>query len=166
MFVAVDVDYGPADAHAAAVLFADWADSNASATTTALIADVEPYVPGSFYRRELPCLLDILQPLAGRFHTVVVDGHVWLGPGHTRPGLGAYLYDALARAIPVIGVAKNHFAGNQAIEVYRGQSRRPLYVTAVGTAQAAAATAVGAMHGAHRIPTLLKQVDRLARQRS
>ena len=102
--------------------------------------------------------------VAGRLHTVVVDGHVWLGANESRPGLGAHLYRALGASIAVVGVAKNSFAGNQAIAVLRGQSKRPLYVTAAGTDVADAADAVRAMHGAHRIPTLLHQVDRLARR--
>lgn len=126
---------------------------------------VAPYVLGSFYRRELPCLLAVLGKVRGQFHTVVVDGHVWLGPGDTRPGLGAHLHRALGARYPVIGVAKNHFAGNGAIEVLRGHSKRPLYVTAVDHEPAQAAAAIRAMHGDHRVPTLLRRVDRLARAR-
>lgn len=166
MIAALDVDYGTDDARAACVLFADWADPAPSRESTVSIEKVAPYVPGSFYKRELPCLLAVLERVGAAYHTVVVDGHVWLGPGDTRPGLGAHLHRALGGSIPVVGVAKNHFADNAAIEVLRGQSKRPLYVTAVGIYAANAAAAVRSMHGAHRIPTLLHRVDRLARDRS
>lgn len=166
MIAALDVDYGATDAHAACVLFGNWSDEVASREVVETIDTVAPYVPGSFYLRELPCLLAVLGKVAGCYQTVVVDGHVWLGPGETRPGLGAHLYSALGASIPVIGVAKNHFASNQAIEVLRGQSKRPLYVTAAGTDPGAAAAAVRAMHGDHRVPTLLRRVDRLARERA
>jgi deoxyribonuclease V len=48
--------------------------------------------------------------------------------------------------------------------VERGGSAKPLYVTAAGIAAETAAAHVAAMHGAHRIPTLLKLVDRLVRE--
>jgi len=47
--------------------------------------------------------------------------------------------------------------------VLRGDSRRPLYVTAAGLDPAAAALHVRSMHGPFRIPTLLKRVDQLCR---
>jgi deoxyribonuclease V len=79
--------------------------------------------------------------------------------------LGWHLFDALESKIPVIGVAKSRFEGAPAHEVYRGASRRPLYVTAAGMTLAKAAANIQAMHGAHRIPTLLQRVDRLAREK-
>jgi deoxyribonuclease V len=51
------------------------------------------------------------------------------------------------------------------VEVLRGASKAPLYVSAVGIAADDAATAVRAMHGPHRIPTLLARVDAIARAR-
>jgi transcriptional regulator with XRE-family HTH domain len=43
-------------------------------------------------------------------------------------------------------------------------SQQPLFVTATRADVAAVAESVRAMHGEHRIPTLLKRVDRLARE--
>jgi deoxyribonuclease V len=63
----------------------------------------------------------------------------------------------------VVGVAKRPFRGAPALEVLRGASARPLYVTAIGIDAAHAADGVRRMHGAHRIPTLLTRVDRLCR---
>ena len=83
-----------------------------------------------------------------------------------RRGLGAHLYEALARVTPVIGVAKNRFgprAEQVAIEVLRGASSRPLFVTAIGVDAEAAAADISRMHGEHRLPTMLKRVDRLCR---
>lgn len=68
-----------------------------------------------------------------------------------------------AHAGPVIGVAKTRFAGADAIEVVRGDSARPLYVTAVGIDAAHAARCVTGMAGEFRIPALLQRVDALAR---
>ena len=65
----------------------------------------------------------------------------------------------------MIGVAKTAFAGAPAVPVVRGDSARPLYVTAAGLDPQLAARHLAAMHGPHRLPTLLKRVDTLARQR-
>lgn len=48
-------------------------------------------------------------------------------------------------------------------ELCRGASRRPLYITAIGSDYLTAAEHIREMAGDHRIPTLLKTVDRLAR---
>jgi deoxyribonuclease V len=63
-----------------------------------------------------------------------------------------------------VGVAKRPFhAATRAIDVLRGESAQALSVTAIGMDVAAAAEHVRSMHGAHRIPTLLKRTDRLCR---
>jgi deoxyribonuclease V len=49
------------------------------------------------------------------------------------------------------------------VEVRRGDSQKPLYVTAAGVSAEDAASRISEMHGPFRIPTLLKQVDTLAR---
>ena len=79
-----------------------------------------------------------------------------------RYGLGAYLYEALGKEVPIIGVAKKHFKtnGKQVREVYRGQSQKPLYVTSIGLPLAEASQNIVEMHGAYRIPDLLKILDR------
>jgi deoxyribonuclease V len=96
----------------------------------------------------------------------VIDGYVWLD-GAGRAGLGAYLFEAMHGRAAVVGVAKNTFRrSTHAAAVVRSGSRRPLYVTARGLPLEEAAAAVRSMHGAHRIPTLLKLVDRLSRERT
>ena len=47
--------------------------------------------------------------------------------------------------------------------VLRGDSSRPLFVTAAGMNPHGAAELVRGMHGPHRVPTLLKRADQLAR---
>lgn len=160
MIVCLDVDYRANVVVAAGVGFAAWTDAE-PALELVVASDAPPaeYEPGRFYLRELPHLLAVLALVEPAPTTVVVDGYVWLAPG--RPGLGAHLHDALS--IPVIGVAKNPFAGAVAIEVVRGDSARPLLVTAAGLDPAIAAAHVQSMHGAYRIPTLLRRVDQLAR---
>ncbi len=161
MIVAVDVDYRDADVVAAAVGFAHWTDEHA-ALEVVVTSDVPPaaYQPGRFYLRELPHIRSVLALIVPPLNAVIVDGYVWLG---ADKGLGAHLYDALEQAVPVIGVAKTQFAGATAHEVIRGASARPLYVTSAGIEAADAAAHVLAMHGEHRVPTLLRRVDQLAR---
>ncbi len=163
MLACVDVDYRGDEALAACLLFADWADPAPTDTWVVQVRDVAPYEPGSFYKRELPCLLAVLAEAPEPPDVIIIDGYVWLGP-ERRPGLGAHLYEALGRATPVIGVAKTPFAGTPAAEVIRGAATRPLWVTAAGVGLADAAGRVQAMHGAFRLPTLLRQVDQLCRR--
>jgi deoxyribonuclease V len=164
MKACVDVDYRVDDAMAACVLFHDWTDDRCAGQHVERIRGVAEYVPGQFYRRELPCLLAVLGRVAEPLELVVVDGYVWLGE-EDAPGLGAHLYEALGRRVGVVGVAKTRFAGaRSAVEITRGESAtRPLFVTAAGLDVAAAARAVQSMHGPYRVPTLLRQVDRLCR---
>ncbi|HWG41942.1 MAG TPA: endonuclease V [Gemmataceae bacterium] len=164
MLACVDVDYREETAVAACVLFRSWSDADSAGERVQSIARVEPYEPGQFYRRELPCLLSVLQSVAEPLETVVVDGYVWLAD-ERKPGLGAHLYEALGRKVPIIGVAKTRFADASAEAVQRGDSRRPLYVSAAGMDRVTAARQIQIMHGAYRIPTLLRKVDQLCRQK-
>ena len=161
LLACVDVDYRDSGAVAAAILFLDWSAAQGVAEHVVAVDRVAPYRPGAFYERELPCILAVLARSTWPIATVVVDGHVWLGPD--APGLGAHLYMALGGHTPVIGVAKSPYRGAPAVELLRGDSARPLYVTAAGVEPEIAADNIRRMHGVHRLPTLLKQVDRLCR---
>lgn len=165
MLVAVDVDYRATEAVAACVGFRVWSDPAPAVELVVRVAGpAAAYQPGAFFRRELPAVLAAIRRLTVPPAIIVVDGFVWLGPG--VPGLGARLHDALGGRVAVVGVAKRPFAGASADAraILRGASLDPLYVTAIGTSPDDAATGVRAMHGAHRLPTLLKRADQLARQ--
>ena len=163
MIACVDVGYNDTTARAACVTFEDWRDAQASHEYVLNTTDVQPYVPGQFYQRELPCVLTVLDQLPALPDIVVIDGYVWLDD-RNRKGLGGYLFDSLGEAVPIIGVAKTRFAtATSAVEVFRGSSIRSLFVTAVGIDQNEAADCIARMHGENRIPTLLKRVDQLSR---
>jgi deoxyribonuclease V len=163
MIACVDVDYRDEGAIAACVTFQDWPDAMPASECVVRIERVEPYEPGRFFRRELPCLLAVLEAAGAMPDIVIVDGYVWLGDEHD-PGLGAYLHRALGGATVVVGVAKTRFQrARDVAEVLRGHSRSPLFVTAVGMDLALAADRIRAMHGPYRIPSLLRRVDRLCR---
>ena len=76
------------------------------------------------------------------------------------------MFEFLGSDIPVIGVAKNSFATIDKLrrEVYRGESSKPLYVTALGIDLDKASQFIADMHGAFRMPTILKLVDQHCRQ--
>src|SRR5262249_22254650 len=84
----VDVDYRGEGAVAACMLLNDWSDAEAAGEHVARIGRVEAYVPGQFYRRELPCLLAVLGTLAARAGGVVRGGCVLLAAGQAG-GRGA-----------------------------------------------------------------------------
>lgn len=163
MLACVDTYYSGQRGHCACLTFEQWTDAIPLEEYRASVFPIEAYVPGQFYRRELPCVLAVLRELADPISTVVVDGYVWLDTQGT-PGLGAHLHEALERRVAVIGVAKTKFrTADNARIVLRGKGKKPLYVTAVGLNQQIAADAVASMHGRHRIPTLLRRVDRLSK---
>lgn len=172
VIVALDVGYHPAglaeDGRCGVVGFGSW---TAAAPDVELVADVDevaPYVSGRLFERELPCLVAGLDALrAARPSAVVecvlVDGNVRLDQ-HGTSGLGMYLHRRLGERIPVIGVAKTPYRGLDAVEVLRGKSTKPLFVTAAGIDEHAAASHVAAMHGPHRIPTMIRRADQLSRR--
>ena len=154
--------YYPAEggAVAALVLAADRGFAEVTAEVVTRVAEVAAYRPGAFYLRELPPMLAVLAE-AGPVDLLVVDGYVHLDAAG-RQGLGAHAHAELG--IPVIGVAKHPFRGaDHAVEVRRGGSDRPLYVTAAGLAPSAAARLVAAMAGPFRLPDALRRVDALSR---
>lgn len=158
----VDVQYGAMrGAKAAIVAFDGWSAAKPLEQHVVDIAEVAPYEPGSFYKRELPCIRAALAALSPSLaiDVVIVDAHVWLDPG--VPGLGARLLDAEAIKT-VVGVAKTRFRNAPATPVLRGDSATPLWVDEGGV-PVDATKRIPEMHGRFRVPTLLRLVDQLAR---
>jgi deoxyribonuclease V len=160
-FAAVDVHYlGAAGARAALVTADDARFAELADTATILVAETEQYRPGEFYLRELPPIRAVCRH-AGPFALIVVDGYVDLDPQGQR-GLGGYVHAEFGA--PVIGVAKTSYrSATHAAQIRRGQSARPLYITAAGLTITEAAGLVENMAGPFRIPDALRTVDRLAR---
>jgi deoxyribonuclease V len=158
---AVDVHYEPDRARAACTVFADWSSTASVAELVIETPPAETYVPGQFFRRELPPLVALLAALPALPDIVVIDGYVWLD-AHGSPGLGARVHESLG--VAVVGVAKTPYGPEvPAARVLRGGSAKPIFVSAVGLGLDDAADGVGRMHGSHRIPALLKRTDQLAR---
>ena len=135
MILAVDVDYRGNRAYIGGVTFEHWIDNHEKETFISFLDKVNDYIPGQFYLRELPCILRLIEEHKLKPEYVVIDGFVFLD-GESKPGLGKYLYDALNQKVAVIGVALDDTK-----------------------------TFIRSMHGDYRVPTLLKRVDQLCRQK-
>ena len=61
MLACVDVDYRDSDnaAVAACLVFERWQAEEPLHELSVEVGAVEPYVPGEFYKRELPCVLAV-----------------------------------------------------------------------------------------------------------
>ena len=162
MLLAIDVQYTQSTAFVAGVVFNQWSSATIESEHVSVVENVEDYVPGSFYKRELPCILTLLQEHQLHPNTIIIDGYVYLN-GTDKPGLGKHLYDALQQQVEIIGVAKKPFAGIPAsFALLRGSSEKPLYITASGSS-AKAKQCISKMTGENRIPTILKRADQLCR---
>ena len=164
MIYALDVDYNrDENAHVACIGFHKWRDAEPDYEKIDFISKIEPYKSGSFFKRELPCLLEALKNVDD-IECVIVDGYVWLEE-RRHYGLGMYLYDALDKKIPIIGVAKNRFNNTpKECELLRGESSKPLYITSVDISLDDAKAYISQMYGSYRFPYLLKKVDSLCRR--
>jgi len=127
------------------------------------VNDVAPYESGQFYKREMPCLLALINQIDEPFDAIIIDGYVFLD-GVSKAGLGKYLYDNLVNKKPIIGIAKNHFYDiTEDYAIWRGISKHPLYVTSIGINITTAKKMVSEMEGEHRMPKMVSDVDKLGR---
>lgn len=164
--LAVDVDYQDDTAYVAGVIFHDWTTDTPGKTVVSRVENIKGYVPGEFYKRELPCIFKLLEDYGIKPDCIVVDGFVFLD-GHTREGLGKKLFDKLNGEVIVIGVAKGSFNNiSSDYAIYRGESKKPLYITSAGMDTEKAKQLIQSMHGEFRFPTLLKIVDQACRNAS
>lgn len=160
MVLAIDVFYTETYAKAVGILF-DWEDDVPKNIIMENISEVEDYVPGQFYKRELPCIMKIIEKVElYMLEAIVVDGYVYVN-NEKDSGLGYYVWEALCCKIPIIGVAKNSFFGNAetVVELRRGDSNKPLYISSVGIELDRAVELIKNMKGEFRVPTLLKKLD-------
>ena len=163
MIAAFDVHYSGQQAMSAGIVFENWDDSKPVREYLVQLENIADYIPGRFYLRELPCITAVLEKMEDPPHVIVIDGYVTLGRDE-KPGLGGHLSRVLKHGIPIIGVAKSEYSGiPESAAIYRGKSRKPLYITCMGIGLEQARQNIIKMHGRHRIPTLLKHVDALSR---
>lgn len=157
-----DVYYYQNSAQACCIVFETKPNERIISQYGAVVKSVDDYVPGEFYRRELPCLLSVYKKVEEDIDLAIVDGFVWLGNG--KKGLGGYFFEALNNKVPVIGVAKTFYQGCRDYrEVYRGKSSKPLFISSTGIDLDYAADLIKNLKGENRLPNVLKKVDGLTR---
>lgn len=162
MILAVDVGYSENGAKAVGAIFQDWESETIYKEFVVNIPQVEEYVPGQFFRRELPCIEKVLELVDEPIDCIVIDGHVSLDES-LAPGLGARLWEKLNCSIPVIGVAKSAYLGTpEEAKLFRGQSMRPLFISAKGMTTEEAKHHIKQMKGKYRLPDILKLVDQIS----
>jgi len=164
MIACLDVHYYDDYACATAVVFNNWSATKPIKEYSTVFQWNKKYKSGKFYQRELKPLLKVIEIIAEPIQLFIIDAYCYLSDDRS-PGLGLYLYKALNKQIPVVGVAKNKFKNTHiAEEVFRSQSKKPLYVTSVGISQVQAASNIAIMAGKFRIPDFLKLADQKARE--
>lgn len=154
-------------ATAAAVAFEAWDAAEATRTYLSHIAHVEPAVRGALDLRELPCVMQLLREHKLEPELILIDGFVHLDADET-PGLGQHIFQALGGSVPIVGISKKRLPGLTAqFEVMREEDEetQPLLVTCAGIDIGAAKARLRTMHGRKRVPTLMKLVARLAKNK-
>ena len=161
MKLIIDVAYQNNEAKVVGGFFEDWSDDVMLKQSSKIVENVQDYVSGEFYKRELPCILEFLKDVPlDEIELLIINGFIYLDD-ERKYGLGAYLYDSLDKKIPIIGAAKSRFYSNTKYveEVFRGESKKPLYVSAIGIELPEAALLIANMYGKYRLPNLIKEVD-------
>ncbi|WP_347219932.1 endonuclease V [Chryseobacterium sp.] len=166
MIYAFDTYYYEDYANTVCIAFEDWTSDREVEIFTEQTPVTSEYESGAFYKRELPCILSLLNKIVLKEEDIIiVDGYVTLD-NHGKIGLGGHLYEALQEKYPIVGIAKNEFTtpDSQRRTVYRGDSKTPLFVTAKGIDVDQVKYNLEQMHGPYRIPALLKKLDQLSRE--
>ena len=161
MKLAIDVFYKEQTAKIVAAVFNNWEDEQPHQIIVKYKSDILDYVPGEFFKRELPCLTEIISDFdISKIELIIIDGYVYLDD-NKKLGLGAHLYQYLDGKLPIIGVAKTKFHNNtvNVKEVFRGTSKVPLFITAIGVDINDAAENIKNMYGENRMPKILKAID-------
>jgi deoxyribonuclease V len=169
MILAFDTYYFENKAKTVCISFSSWENEKDFKVYSEILENIDEYKSGEFYKRELPCILSLLKkiPTERTIETIIVDGFVYLDDKQ-KLGLGGYLYKILENKISVIGVAKTNFA---TIEVHkrkllRGESEKPLFITSIGIDLDKATELIKNMQGNYRIPTILKYLDTLTKEKN
>ena len=164
MLLAIDVYYKESSAKVVGALF-NWEDKTPKKIISCTYEKVLPYESGNFYKRELPCILELLKQVQlNDLSAIIVDGHCYVNNDKSY-GLGGYLYEALDAKVSVIGIAKRGFihTNEVAFPVYRGESKNPLYLSTINYDVQKAIQHLQNMQGEYRMPTILKIVDQHTR---
>ncbi len=167
MILTFDTYYFDNKAKTVCVSFENWSDNIPAQIYSETIEGIADYEPGAFYKRELPCILSLIKQIdLKQVNYIIVDSFVVLND-NGKLGLGGHLFEALNKKIPIIGVAKSGFHENKknVKELLRGDSKKPLYISAIGVDLENAHEMIKSMHGNYRMPTLLQILDTKTKER-
>lgn len=150
------------------IAFDNWTSEETFEVYSELTENTEEYQSGQFYKRELPCIMSLIGKIdLENIELIIIDGYVYLDDNE-KFGLGGHLYEKLKREVPIIGVAKTNFATIEKCKqlLLRGKSIKPLYITSIGIDLDMATKLIVQMSGQNRIPTLLKKLDTLTKDKN
>lgn len=161
--------YSDNDAYTVGILFLNWQDKKPQNIVSCHTSEFAPYIPGEFYKRELPGVLDLIDMIdMSEVGTIILDGFVWL-PDNTW-GLGMHLWERLGflDRLNILGLAKTKFSGceDNSLPIFRNKSTNPLWINTnhpdggkgkIGNQEAV--ERIKQMHGKGRLPDLLKLLD-------
>ena len=160
--IAIDTYYYKDRAKTVGIVFNEWEDEVPEKVLISWLSSDKygPYIPGEFYKRELPCIMHLLEQVPDiRLEQELDKEHPDFRNNHPTDPMKIY-------GPAIIGVAKTSFKGCDSdhgiAKVYRGEAKNPLYVCTTWFNMSAneAAERIKSMHGNYRIPTLLKILDK------
>ena len=179
--IAIDAYYQCGICHVVGGIFNKWGDEHVSKFITADVKVDSDYIPGEFYKRELPGIVELLKQVdLNEFEAIVIDGYVYLDDTtNIKGGLGKHLREALekhyanrkvGKRLEIIGVAKSLYGSRDSYYglCYRGESKKPLYITSLNMYSGKYGKILTTYHnircikkmaGSYRIPTIIKEVD-------
>ncbi len=168
-YLAIDVHYEGGTAYVAGIAFSDPSQTEPDQVYYSELQVPGEYESGEFYKRELPCIIKLIDEHHLNPSVIIIDGYTYLD-GVNNWGLGARLSNYFfqqGKEISVIGVAKNPRKDTpKDWEVLRGSSSKPLYVKAVGLDDNFSREIISGMAGDHRQPILIKLADTLCREKA
>ena len=167
MILALDTYYFENKAKTVALEFSNWSDNIETARYSEVLENIEEYISGEFYKRELPCILSLISKIdVKKIEFIIIDGYVFVDD-NSKLGLGGFLYEKLNKKIPIIGVAKTDFISltKNKISLLRGKSKNPLFISSIGINLNEVTDKIKQMSGEFRIPTLLKKLDTLTKEK-
>ena len=95
MILAIDSYYFENKAKTVCLIFEQWNSLEIKNSFTEITSNIENYVSGEFYKRELPCIISLISKLdLTKIDFIIIDGFVYLDDNR-KFGLGAYLYEKI-----------------------------------------------------------------------
>lgn len=161
--IAIDTYYrSEQEAYTVGIIFEEWDDKKPLSIVDDVNETFDRYIPGEFYKRELPCILRILNKInILEFDSIILDGYIDLkdNEGNIKPGLGRRLCSKINihDDLDIIGIAKSLYCRTDEIsyKLVRNSSKA-LYCQSL---RGNSLDFLKYLDGDYRIPTLLKLLD-------